>query len=288
VDSPTYILITFVVISVAIAVILTVIESKLKKKIESEKDKKEIVYINELNKIENTKASSARKLNLINRLVKRLFRESFGIDSNLSYSEVIEEFRKRKETQIVKFCELMLSTYYSGEQINPEKIDLIMKKLGEILEKKFLSNEEKKEEEDSKKPLAERIEEFSVYKKQAEIMLRKIASDKTLMNSLKKDNIFRENLRKWAEINPKAASDLSKSASYLREAHKIFRSIFHRVYKNGTEVQKIKLTDLANKWKEEQGEVLIKSDNPFQKQIMELKLIDKYFNKFKDILSQRF
>lgn len=271
--SPIYILIAFIVISILAALILTIIEIRLRKKVESYKNKTENIYVSELEKIEVSNKDTQKKLDLINDLAKRFFSEILNINSLLTYSEMAEEFKKRKEEKLKEFCELMLFVYYSEEKINNEKINEITRKLKEIM-KKNLNYEINKL--DFYKKITPELESFSLYKKQSEVVLKNIM----LSNP---ELIKEEDMNKIKEIteqNPKLVNEIQKSSMFNRKAHKIFISIFGKIYPKVSEEHQKKLSEIITKWREEQK--LIVTKNPFLYQFLELKLMDKYFKKISE------
>jgi len=268
--SPIYVLIAFITISVLAAIILTIIELRLKKKVDSCKNKTENVYVSELRKIAASNKDAEKKLDLVNDLAKRFFSEFLNISPLLTYSEMAEEFKKRKEEKLKEFCELMLFAYYSGEKIDNEKINEIIRKLKAIMEKNLNYEINKL---DFYKKMTPELENFSLYKKQSEVVLKNIMLDNSEL--MKEENPNK--IKKLVEENPKAAKDLEKSSMFLRKAHKIFISIFRRIYPKLPEAQQDKLKEIVTRWREEQKSIVTK--NPFLYQLLELKLMDKYFKK---------
>jgi len=271
--SPIYILIAFIVISILAAIILTIIEIRLKKKVESYKDKTENMYVYEIRKIAVSNKDAQKKLDLINDLAKRFFSESLNINPQLNYSEMAEEFKKRKEEKLKEFCELMIFAYYSGEKISNEKINEIIRKLNEIIEKNVNYEINKL---DFYKKITPELESFYIYKKQSEVVLKNIM----LSNSelMKEEDINK--IKKITEQNPKLINELQKSSMFDRKAHKIFMSLFRKIYPKISEEQQNKLSEMVTNWREEQK--LIVTKNPFLYQFLELKLMDKYFKKISE------
>jgi len=271
--SPVYILIAFIAISIIAAIILTIIELKLKKKVDSYKNKTENIYVSELRKIASSNKENEKKLDMINDLAKKFFSEFFNTSPFLTYSEMVEEFKKRKEQKPREFCELMLFVYYSGEKITNEKINEIIRKLKEIIEKNLnyeINNL------DFYKRMTPELENFSIYKKQSEVVLKNIMLDNSSL--VKEENI--DNIKIIINQNPKIIKELEKSSMFLKKAHKIFISIFRRIYPRLPQSQQNRLREIVTRWKEEQKSIVTK--NPFLYQLLELKLMDKYFKKISE------
>jgi len=281
-----YILIVFIIISILAAIILTLIESHFKKKLRSFETRAETVYISEIYRIMKSNNANEEKLDSINLIAKKFFHEFFGLDSRLSYSELIDEFNGKKEASLVQFCETMLVQYYSGEKLTDDKIKEIAKKLEEIIrESKRIGIQKPKQEE---KPAAleagDLIAEFFLYKKEAEIVLRTMLSDKNIERLSKKEVIDAEELSK---VNPKAVSNIQKISSFLKKAREVFKELFDKVYKNATEEQKQKLKAMISRWEEEQKEILEWKKNPIKQQIIKLRIIGRYFKNFQSIAAEK-
>lgn len=276
-----YILIVFIIISILAAIILTLVESHFKKKLRSFETRAETVYISGLDRIMKSKNANEEKLDSISIVAKKFFHEFFGLDLRLSYSELVDEFKEKGEISLVQFCEIMLLQYYSGEKLTNEKIREIAKKLEGIIRKSKRVGIQKPKQEEKPTPLFDNsIAEFALYKKEAEIVLRTMLSDKNVERLSKKEAIDTEELSK---VNPKAISDIQKISSFLKKAHEVFKELFGKVYKNATEEQKQKLRAMIDKWKEEQKEILEWNKNPIKQQILKLKIIDRYFKNFQNI-----
>jgi hypothetical protein len=84
--------------------------------------------------------------------------------------------------------------------------------------------------------------------------------------------------------NPTVQNEMIKAQVLQDNNNLSFRALFDKAYKYGTDHQRDKLKELSNAWKEESKK---ESSNPFQQQMDNSALQDKYFSEFRNITSRK-
>lgn len=102
-----------VVIAIFIVVtwVLIALNRKIHEKIESEKNK----FLPFKKKLKKLKPNN-ESLEALNKLAKDFFKERFNMVYSLTYLDLAENFKKKKQEDIVEFCNLMTHLTYSGKK----------------------------------------------------------------------------------------------------------------------------------------------------------------------------
>lgn len=132
-----------------------------------EAEEKKNSYIEEIEKIRNSKQSTETKLKLFDLLVRDFLRIRFQKEKNIEYSELITFFLKNNQFQIAILCHEILKYSYSGDKIPEEKLSSLLDDAKTIIEKEIhiIKNEEMDiEEENSLKPFSSLLNKFKKKK----------------------------------------------------------------------------------------------------------------------------
>jgi len=146
-DSRVKFLLGFAIAAVVLAGILTLIELNLKKKREKRREETaESSLESKLREYLSSDKGPREKLDLIDRLAKKYFKETYGTSLGEDYSSLIESFKKKGKKKEVAFCEAMFEAYYFPENLTEEKLEFLAGLLAGI------ERDRKKSEELSKEP----------------------------------------------------------------------------------------------------------------------------------------
>ncbi|OGJ20823.1 hypothetical protein A3K73_01120 [Candidatus Pacearchaeota archaeon RBG_13_36_9] len=127
-----------------IVVILRIIEKSYRIRLEIKKRDRNLFYKRELKNLRETKGSPEKILDRTNIIARGFFKEAFNLPYNLEYLELLGEFRKSGKTECIDFCELISELNYSGNEISPEKIALLLSLLEKIMQNNRILSEEDK------------------------------------------------------------------------------------------------------------------------------------------------
>src|SRR4030042_29583 len=127
-----------------IVVILRIIEKSYRIRLEIKKRERNLFYKRELKNLRETKGSPEKILDRTNIIARGFFKEAFNLPYNLEYLELLGEFRKSGKTECKDFCELISELNYSGNEISPEKIALLLSLLEKIMQNNRILSEEDK------------------------------------------------------------------------------------------------------------------------------------------------
>lgn len=125
--------IILVIIALIVLALILIKEKKLRKSISLTNKKENKQYKRKLKLILSSKDSN--KLEKINSLARKFFKEAFDLGYNLEYSELEEKFGKI-DKNAEEFCKKIISLNYSGKSV--QKKELLS--LGELLTKVFNDN----------------------------------------------------------------------------------------------------------------------------------------------------
>ena len=141
-DVKIQIVLLLVFFAFLIAIILTVLEFKIKRnrEIKVEKKQKNYFEIKILRFVKSNK-TSLEKLDFLNKTAKELFNKEFEMPLKSDLSELAEYFSKINEEKISVFCSAMFNAYYAKEEINTQKVYSLAKEFLQI----FRDIEEKKQ-----------------------------------------------------------------------------------------------------------------------------------------------
>jgi len=138
-----------VALIIGIIVILTIIERILHKKVKIKREIEKNEYKIKIKEIYHSKENYSQKLSKIDLLAKRFFNENFDLPLETSYSDIAEKMKSENKPLIVKFCQQMLITLYSGDKFDERVLKNILLNLNRI-------------QENYRKPLQERIRQKAI------------------------------------------------------------------------------------------------------------------------------
>ena len=133
------ILVIAVVVLAILAVALFIIHKRLKKKVvvKEQIEQKENIIKNKLENLRHSNMVPQESLKSLDELAKSFLKETFKIEKNLDYSEMIKLFEEKKRKNIAFFCNQMLMALYSGEKIEKNKINLLISGLEDIIREQY-------------------------------------------------------------------------------------------------------------------------------------------------------
>lgn len=139
---------------------LSLIERKLSKKLEVEKDKVR-VFQEKISALKKANEKPEQLFFLLDELAKDFFRETYNLDMSLPYYERINLFSKTGNVYAKKFCEIMEEAMYSGEAMSQSKIQFLLKSFENYVE------EEKKSLalKSTKKDLISRVPFLAIFRR---------------------------------------------------------------------------------------------------------------------------
>ena len=115
------IIILILIITISIVIFLIFTEKILRKKVVIKQRREENSTSRRIKLLISTNEEPKNKLRKINAIAKEIFRDFYGIDSKISYYELSEKFQKRGKKNHAKFCQMMFTILYSGEEIQSKK-----------------------------------------------------------------------------------------------------------------------------------------------------------------------
>lgn len=118
------------IILAVIIIMLYIIQRKIQNKAEHIQGDRNVSYRRRLKRI-SKKINTRKTISEINKLAREYFKEAFGIDPLLDYSEIKSQLKDKKEC--VEFCELMLSAKYSGKKIGKNQVKSLIMLLDNII-----------------------------------------------------------------------------------------------------------------------------------------------------------
>ncbi|MFH1238245.1 MAG: hypothetical protein V1491_02295 [archaeon] len=248
-SSPLQIMIILVFIVLIILIILKIKESILKKEISSQKSSKTL-YLKELNRIKRYSKTPKEKLDLLNILSKKIFREKYGLDEKLTYTDLSKKLRKKEQKRLSAFSEQMSIYYYSGEKLNDKKINNLIEDLIKII-MTINYNLEK------------------VDKKKLELKPKII----------KKNNLTEYDYLNTIQKNPRTYTDLKKSFELINKQIQDLNNLIKESYYNTDRKTKQKMKNIVNDYKTRLLEIAQKTDSPFERCILQQKILEEHFKK---------
>lgn len=154
------ILILLIAIILAILIILRIMEKKLAKKITTKKEKKVDPYKEQIKKI--NKKNQEQALKDIDTLARNFFTEAFQVKHNEDYSKLKLFFKKKKNIEAQKFCDIIIKSLYSKEK-NKKQVQTLISLLEKIIEKnKLISKEKLKKEEIQKTSIFDKLKNIKI------------------------------------------------------------------------------------------------------------------------------
>ncbi len=136
--NPLYLMIIFVNAAFITAIVLTLLESRLKNKAKSSENSQEKAYLRDLQILKTSKNNPEIKLNVLNGIAKNFFETEFNLSQATTYSELTQKFRKLKNNLAMEFSELMITTYYTKEKLGEKEISKLINKLTNLINQVIL------------------------------------------------------------------------------------------------------------------------------------------------------
>jgi hypothetical protein len=127
-----------------VIVILKVIEKEYEIKLELRRKDRNLFYKKELNKIKGMERSPEKILERIHIVARGFFKEAFNFPYNLEYLELAENFERLGKKECVIFCQLVSELAYSGEKIDEDNVNNLIKLLDKIMEDNQIISEEER------------------------------------------------------------------------------------------------------------------------------------------------
>lgn len=293
-------------------------------KIRNEEDQKVMGYIEQIKKLKSDKKEVKERLNKLNQITKNYLHEFFHVSLSASYSEIIPELTKKKNTKYNAFCQTMLNEYYSDEKISEAKvsylIDLLIKTIKE--DKKILqenkreeklkegNKEKKKENSVIKKPLAidkpivknthtpntinepdiitpnPDFKKFFSQKRESEKIMNSFFKNKEMMFLSRIPLKMEQEIIELFQKKPHIHKELKKLSASLNIAYESFKEIFNQEYQKGDKEKKKELRKMSEEWNREKKNIFSQINNPIRRHMIEFYLLDKYSQKFMQIKSK--
>lgn len=249
---PSGIMITSVSILIIVLMILKVKKSTLKKELKSQKSSKD-EYINELIKIEKSSKTPKEKLNLLNNLSKRIFKEKYGFDQKLAYAELTEKLRKNGQEKLSIFSKQMSILYYTKRELSNYEINELINYLIRII---TTTNHD-----------SERInnKNLNLGLKQIKKGLDKGFKKSEYLNALQK--------------NPGTYTDLKKSFELINKKTLDLNKLIKELYTRADKKTKREIKKITDDYKKQISKITRKTENPFKMYILQQKLLEEYFKK---------
>ena len=250
-SSPIQIMIISVGIILILLEILKVKKSTLKKELKSQKSSRDL-YIKELVKIEKSDKTPKEKLDLLNDISKKIFKEKYDLDEKLTYSDLAKTFLEKEQEQLSTFSNQMSTFYYSGKKLDNDKID----ELTEYLMKIIVAHHDTE----------------NIKKKHSKLDFKRIKKepDYGLTNSA-----YLEILQK----NPRTYTDLKKSLESINDETMDLNKLIKKLYTNSDKKNKQKIEKVIKNYKKQASNITKKTKNPFKRCMLQHKLLEEYFKK---------
>jgi hypothetical protein len=194
VSKPLFPIMVFIVVSIVIALVLTFVEIRLKRKVAEMENLPEKKY---LEQIKNLKSKNGKeKLEEINVVAKEFFKEILNLSPHLNYTDLIIELVKKKKPEYIDFCQEMINAYYIDREITDNEVENIKIIFQSLLEKR-IAKEEKEIKKFEKQAEIFVSSEKSVVKKKKKVKLKKkVVKRKTTSKKSVKKKKIRKKARK--------------------------------------------------------------------------------------------
>ncbi len=218
-------LIIVILISLAlIALILMLVERKIRRKIKLQVNNRNLFYRTKLKNKAKLTTKPEETLDSINKIARDFFKEAFNLPYNLEYSELIEHFRKKGKKECASFCYLMLMLSYSGEKIKSDKLNDLKKLLDGIIKENKITAGEKNEK--TKEQIEKRENKLSFNKIQiAQRLIRMLSKiKKSLLESLRR-NSAELKVKKTRKLEIKREKERKKKGKNFSRKNRIRKII---------------------------------------------------------------
>ncbi len=296
----SHIVIAIVIVIIITILILSFLEKRAKRVLEERKAiKKSESYKEELERILDSKKDKKTKVENVNSLSQKFFKEFYNIENNVDYTELYEVFRDKRNLAGMKFSENMINLFYSPKEITNkdlEELERNFKKIVEnnskkiarmkVKERKGLiykiplkidkasleeKEEEKKKEEKIKRknnPLYEKISEIKREMKYTEYKFKRIPKSYFSNKEITENPSFIPVIEEYIKIFNKN----------LKEFNEIIKKIYLELdFKN-----KNKLKQKIENWQNER--ISLKEKNTLEKIKCEIELMNQYLIKIEEII----
>jgi hypothetical protein len=163
-------------IAIIVAIVLTLIELRLKKRIEISENSQELAYIKDLKVLESSNQDTESKLYALSAISKDFFKQKFNLDPSLTYSELAKKFRQspnKNHKKYASFCEAVLIAYYTKERITKQKISSLINTFIKVIEKSLIEKEIERKKEIEKQKQINPISIIPKIKGKFKIIFRK-------------------------------------------------------------------------------------------------------------------
>ena len=282
-------------------IILSMIEKKIKIKIENEKNiQRSEIYKEQLKDIVNSDGNKEEIVESIDLLKKRFFEEFYPSQKKMDYSDLLEAFKRENNKEGAEFSELMLKSYYDPEEITNERIDSIARKFNLLIDEN--TKEIKKEQERSK--VKQKISEKEnskekIMKNKLHPLINELNKNTKIiyesLSILSKNTIFLEMTEE--KLKSKSANQLigrDKEAfnevktvlNLLNKNNSIINQIIREIYSYSEKEEREKIKNLIENWKNEKINILEKTKNPVELGILEQNLASEKFQILKKLIKK--
>ena len=268
-DGRVKFLIWFIIVAIIFAIILTLIEFRLKKK----KRKQDVKIIDEsgiekMQRFLKYDKTPREKLDFVDKAAKEYLKEVYGTSLNSSYSSLIEELEKHRPVHKgtsskkgvsaevlflsgndeVTFCKAMFATYYSREELSNDRVVNLGKMLVNIKKDRKRAEEifhipSFKEEfgrlfHKTKQVVSKKIYEYMERKHTKKLRQQRIAKRRYELQILEEKAKMEHN-RKIAIVRAQRIKDAKKAIVKL--FHKISQVISNKIQKRKERIYRNKL-----------------------------------------------
>ena len=122
---------------IAIIVFLIFIERQIerRKTIQAPPVAKEPYLDDEIDQLIERKIPDEKTFGEIDRLARKFFVKTYGIQEDLSYGEMLSHFKSISKTKAAEFAQRMLEYTYAGEPLNAYRLAILISLLKKIREK---------------------------------------------------------------------------------------------------------------------------------------------------------
>ena len=210
-------------------------------------------YIEELIKIKKSHKISKEKINLLNNISKKIFEEKYGLDQKLTYDDLTEKLRKKEQEKLSIFSKQMSLYYYSGKELNNNRINELIGYLIKIITTMDYDSEE-------------------IDKKNSKLGLKRIKKESN-------NNLTNPEYLNALQKNPKTYTNLKKSFESINEKMLKLNKLIKERYTQGDKRIKREIEETINNYKEQISKISQKTENPFERCILQQKILEESYKK---------
>ncbi len=125
--SLTLLIYSAIIIIIILIVVLAIIERKTKKKLHKEKHNLKKIYMQKIGKLKKNRKKQKEKIDILSQTAKDFFKEAFGFNYKLDYSEITEKFEQLNKKDFIKFSKEMEKVIYAKEKPDKKEISKLIK-----------------------------------------------------------------------------------------------------------------------------------------------------------------